>query len=131
MARCLRLVFAAITASLLAPAWAATDPVLEWNGIMVKTTLPQNPFFQARFAAPIERDRNREAQRVLRRLIAPFVLRRTKAQVLDDLPPQVEQVVTVESGAEERAHYEAVRRQALAAVEQAVASDAPVGASAG
>ena len=79
--------------------------------------------FQARFAAPIERDRNREAQRVLRRLIAPFVLRRTKAQVLDDLPPQVEQVVTVESGAEERAHYEAVRRQALAAVEQAVASD--------
>jgi superfamily II DNA or RNA helicase len=79
--------------------------------------------FQARFAAPIERDRNREAQRVLRRLIAPFVLRRTKAQVLDDLPPQVEQVVTVEAGAEERAHYEAVRRQALAAVEQVVASD--------
>ena len=32
-------------------ALAATDPVLEWNSIMVSTTAGQNPFFQARFAA--------------------------------------------------------------------------------
>jgi hypothetical protein len=30
---------------------SATDPVLEWNSIMVSTTAGQNPFFQARFAA--------------------------------------------------------------------------------
>jgi hypothetical protein len=29
----------------------ASDPVLEWNSIMVTTTATQNPFFQARFAA--------------------------------------------------------------------------------
>ena len=29
----------------------ASDPVLEWNSIMVNTTASQNPFFQARFAA--------------------------------------------------------------------------------
>jgi hypothetical protein len=30
---------------------SGTDPVLEWNSIMVSTTATQNPFFQARFAA--------------------------------------------------------------------------------
>ena len=30
---------------------SASDPVLEWNSIMVTTTATQNPFFQARFAA--------------------------------------------------------------------------------
>jgi len=32
-------------------ALSATDPVLEWNSIMLSTTAAQNPFFQARFAA--------------------------------------------------------------------------------
>jgi hypothetical protein len=32
-------------------AMSGTDPVLEWNAIMVSTTAGQNPFFQARFAA--------------------------------------------------------------------------------
>jgi hypothetical protein len=32
-------------------ALSGTDPVLEWNSIMVNTTATQNPFFQARFAA--------------------------------------------------------------------------------
>jgi hypothetical protein len=32
-------------------AMSGTDPVLEWNSIMVSTTAGQNPFFQARFAA--------------------------------------------------------------------------------
>jgi hypothetical protein len=32
-------------------AMSANDPVLEWNAIMVRTTVGQNPFFQARFAA--------------------------------------------------------------------------------
>jgi len=34
-----------------AAAVSSTDPVLEWNSIMVNTTATQNPFFQARFAA--------------------------------------------------------------------------------
>ncbi|MDB5818894.1 MAG: Non-specific serine/threonine protein kinase, partial [Rhizobacter sp.] len=79
--------------------------------------------FNERFAGPIERDRNRQSQRVLRRLIAPFILRRTKAQVLDDLPPRTELVITIEPDEQERAHYEALRRVALKAVEQSVASD--------
>jgi SNF2 family DNA or RNA helicase len=69
--------------------------------------------FNERFAGPIERDRDREAQRLLRRLIAPFVLRRTKGQVLQELPPRTELVLSIAPDAEEAAHYEALRRLAV------------------
>ncbi|MGO4829288.1 DEAD/DEAH box helicase [Cupriavidus sp. 2KB_15] len=80
--------------------------------------------FNEHFAVPIERNGVREAAQRLRRMIAPFVLRRTKAQVLDELPPRTELVLRVEPDAVEAAHYEALRRQALAAAEAAVAAPA-------
>ena len=79
--------------------------------------------FNEVFAAPIERDRDRDAQRMLRRLIGPFVMRRTKSQVLEDLPPRTELVLSVVPDAAEAAHYEALRRNALAVVESVVESD--------
>jgi hypothetical protein len=43
---------AAVCGALLSTAAvSSTDPVLEWNSIMLNTTASQNPFFQARFAA--------------------------------------------------------------------------------
>ena len=69
--------------------------------------------FNERFAGPIERNRDRDAQHVLKRLIAPFVLRRTKAEVLQELPPRTELVLSVTPDAAEAAHYEALRRQAV------------------
>ncbi|MEN9315561.1 MAG: hypothetical protein RIS35_1954 [Pseudomonadota bacterium] len=81
--------------------------------------------FGQRFVRPIERDRDLRAQRTLRRLIAPFVLRRTKTQVLDDLPPRTEMTMTVKPGAREAAHYESLRREALAAAMQAIERSAP------
>ena len=73
--------------------------------------------FGERFVGPIERQRDRGAQRLLRRLIAPFVLRRTKSQVLPDLPSRTELVYEVEPDAVEQAHYEALRRDVLATTE--------------
>jgi superfamily II DNA or RNA helicase len=81
--------------------------------------------FNTRFAGPIERDRDREAQHLLRRLIAPFVLRRTKGQVLQELPPRTELTLMVAPDSAEAAHYEALRRQAVAEAEIAAASDSP------
>jgi SNF2 family DNA or RNA helicase len=78
--------------------------------------------FNERFATPIERNRSREAQHLLRRLIAPFVLRRTKAQVLQELPPRTELALLIELDTHEAAHYEALRRQALAEAGQALAN---------
>ncbi|SBT09954.1 Non-specific serine/threonine protein kinase [Candidatus Accumulibacter aalborgensis] len=68
--------------------------------------------FNERFAGPIERNRDREAQHVLKRLVGPFILRRTKSEVLQDLPPRTELILTVTPEAAEAAHYEALRREA-------------------
>ena len=84
--------------------------------------------FAERFAGPIERDRDDATRQRLRRICAPFLLRRTKAQVLTDLPPRTEIVHRVEPGPEERAFLEAARRAALERVAQA--ADAPPGQAA-
>lgn len=76
--------------------------------------------FGERFVALIERQGDRQAHRVLKRLIAPFVLRRTKAQVLHDLPPRTEQIWRVAGDEAERAHYEALRREALVNAQRAL-----------
>ena len=82
--------------------------------------------FNQRFATPIERNRDREAQHVLKRLISPFVMRRTKGQVLQDLPPRTELLLSVEPEAAEAAHYEALRRLAMKEVsELSVAAAGP------
>ncbi|OHC70959.1 MAG: DNA helicase [Rhodocyclales bacterium GWA2_65_20] len=78
--------------------------------------------FAERFANPMERSRDRDAQHLLRRLIAPFILRRTKAQVLEDLPPRTELIYGVSPDAVETAHYEALRRSAIAVASQALDS---------
>jgi superfamily II DNA or RNA helicase len=73
--------------------------------------------FNERIAGPIERNRDRAAQHLLKRLIGPFVLRRTKVQVLDDLPPRTELLLAVTPEGAEAAHYEALRRQAISSVD--------------
>jgi len=69
--------------------------------------------FRENLAVPIERDGDPAARTRLRRLISPFVLRRVKAEVLDDLPPRTEVMLKVEMSPEETAFYEAVRRRAV------------------
>ncbi|MEC5162832.1 MULTISPECIES: DEAD/DEAH box helicase [unclassified Janthinobacterium] len=69
--------------------------------------------FNLRFAGPIERAAEPGARLRLRRLIQPFILRRTKSQVLSELPPRTEIVMQVELSAQETALYESLRRAAL------------------
>ena len=69
--------------------------------------------FRRTFALPIERDGDAEARGRLRRLVAPFLLRRLKTEVLDDLPPRTEIVLQVEMSPPEAAFYEALRRRAV------------------
>ncbi len=84
--------------------------------------------FNTRFAGPIEREGDAQASRRLRRLVAPFLLRRTKAEVLADLPPRTEIVHEVVPGPKERALLEALRQQAEESVAQAMAGGAGGGA---
>ena len=79
--------------------------------------------FGERFAGPIERQKDPVARARLRRLVAPFLLRRTKAQVLQDLPPRTEIVHRVEPSEAERHFLEALRRDARASVAAAAAGN--------
>ena len=83
--------------------------------------------FNQRFAGPIERDADPQAGRRLRRLVAPFLLRRTKGEVLADLPPRTEIVHEVVPGSRERALLEALRQQAEESVNQALSSGGATG----
>ena len=73
--------------------------------------------FGEKFAIPIEKHRDKGARKTLQRLIKPFILRRLKNEVLDDLPEKTEIKLTVEMSEEERAFYEGIRRQALETIE--------------
>ncbi len=70
--------------------------------------------FNERFATPIERHQDKQARLRLKKLIQPFMLRRTKSQVLDELPSRTEITLHVELSGEEKALYEALRRDAIA-----------------
>ncbi len=68
---------------------------------------------------------NDAAGKMLKKLIKPFILRRTKTAVLDELPHKTEIIKKVQLSEQEMAFYEALRRQAILNLE---ASDAPGGA---
>ena len=69
--------------------------------------------FNKNFAVPIEKYKDRQARSHLQKLIQPFILRRTKSQVLEELPARTEIRLSVELSMEETAFYEALRRRAV------------------
>ena len=79
--------------------------------------------YRRHFASPIERGGNTDARSRLRRLIAPFMLRRLKADVLDDLPERTEITLHVEMSPNEAALYEALRQRAVEDLEAAPSDD--------
>lgn len=76
--------------------------------------------FQEKFAIPIEKYQDKEKQQHLKKLIQPFILRRRKTEVLEELPSKTEITLSVELSVEEKAFYEALRREAVASLEKNV-----------
>ncbi len=70
--------------------------------------------FNQNFAAPIERNQDKAKRKQLKKLIQPFILRRTKTQVLAELPSRTEITLHVDMSKEETAFYEALRQKAIA-----------------
>lgn len=66
-------------------------------------------FFRNEFANPIDKMQEEEAKTHLRKLINPFLLRRTKEQVAPDLPEKTEMVLYCEMGVKQRKIYDAYR----------------------
>ena len=78
--------------------------------------------FQKKYILPISQDHDTQRQQQLKRLVAPFMLRRTKQEVVEELPDKTEIVHTVELSTEEMAIYEVFRRKAKQELEDLEAS---------
>lgn len=78
--------------------------------------------FTERFITPIEKYKDKESQNRLKHILHPFILRRTKTEVLDELPEKTEITLKVQLSDEERAIYENLRRQAVTNLESGEAS---------
>lgn len=68
--------------------------------------------FSRKFITPIERDQDMECQKRLDRVVHPFMLRRTKNAVLQELPEKTEIYQNIELSQEEMAVYEVIRQKA-------------------
>jgi non-specific serine/threonine protein kinase len=66
-------------------------------------------FFRQEFAVPIDKFGEQDRKEHLRKLLYPFILRRTKEQVAKDLPEKTETILFCEMEDEQRKVYEAYR----------------------
>lgn len=80
--------------------------------------------FNKKFANPIQNNNDKGMQKQLKNLVQPFILRRTKNQVLLDLPRKTEINLRVDLSKEERELYESIR---MNAIEKLTGSEAKAG----
>lgn len=79
--------------------WAQMD-------LVNKGLLGSLPFFKRHFVNPITRNQDAAIELKLQKLIQPFLLRRTKDKVADDLPPIMEQILYCDMTPEQEVFYE-------------------------
>ncbi len=77
----------------------------------------EKDFFQ-RFIIPIEQNKNAVIKECLKLLIKPFILRRLKNEVLQELPSRIEKTIEITLSESEMAFYQAIREQALENIAQ-------------
>jgi SNF2 family DNA or RNA helicase len=85
--------------------------------------LGSQDFFRVEFAGPIDRNGDRESAARLRKLVYPFILRRTKEQVARDLPDKTEMILWCEMGAEQRRIYDSFREHYRESLLDRIAED--------
>ncbi len=68
--------------------------------------LGNKQYFKAIYSTPIDRFEDRKRAAELQKKIQPFILRRTKKQVADELPEKTEMVIYCEMGEEQRKIYD-------------------------
>ncbi|MGB0429442.1 MAG: DEAD/DEAH box helicase [Bacteroidia bacterium] len=68
-------------------------------------------FFKSEFVVPIEKNNDIDKKDKLKKLVYPFVLRRTKEQVAKELPPLTEQTIVCEMTKEQEKLYDKIKSQ--------------------
>lgn len=73
--------------------------------IIVPGLFPSHKSFRENFVVPIQKNGEKEQEKLLSQMIRPFILRRHKADVLKDLPEKIEKHLYVDLSAEQRVLY--------------------------
>ncbi|MDI1232747.1 MAG: SNF2-related protein, partial [bacterium] len=66
-------------------------------------------FFSKKYVVSIEKDKDENTTKILRNIVNPFILRRTKKQVATDLPLKTEQIRLCDMTEEQSERYESVK----------------------
>ncbi len=72
--------------------------------------------FRKKYQIPIERDEDQRVRQMLARLVSPFILRRLKRDVAQDLPERTDIRLAVELSSAERKLYDELRRAVLSKI---------------
>ncbi|MDP8101349.1 DEAD/DEAH box helicase [Phocoenobacter atlanticus] len=67
--------------------------------------------FKTTFSDAIDKEKDVEAATLLHKMVYPFLLRRTKSQVAQDLPPKTENIIFCEMEREQRQVYDAFKEK--------------------
>jgi len=82
--------------------------------------LGNKTFFLESFSNPIDKQRHQPSAEQLRKLVNPFILRRTKEQVAKDLPAKTESILWCEMDQDQRKVYEETREFYKQAIESSI-----------
>lgn len=66
-------------------------------------------YYKSEFSNPIERHQDEATAELLRKMVYPFILRRTKEQVAPELPPRTERILYMDMEPAQRKFYEKTR----------------------
>jgi superfamily II DNA or RNA helicase len=91
------------------PVMNGTQDLYAQLNFLLPGLLGSSEFFRREYTLPIERQRDQEKAKALQKIIAPFVLRRTKEQVAPDLPPKTESILWCEMGHDQKQAYESIK----------------------
>ncbi|MBI5273577.1 MAG: DEAD/DEAH box helicase [Chlamydiales bacterium] len=76
--------------------------------IILPGYFPSDLLFRELFANPIEKYQDEEKKALLHQLIKPFVMRRKKTEVLQDLPEKIEEIAHIDLSDDQRLLYKQV-----------------------
>ncbi|TLV00014.1 SNF2-related protein [Dyadobacter luticola] len=80
-------------------------------------------FFRTEYATPIDKYQDKEKAAELRKLVYPFMLKRTKEEVATDLPDKTETILFCEMGNKQRKVYETFRERYRQEIAEKLATD--------
>ncbi|MFM2336989.1 MAG: hypothetical protein RL115_182 [Bacteroidota bacterium] len=98
------------------PVMNNTEDLYSQFQFLLPGLLGSSAFFRTTYALPIQINGDAAKAELLKKIIKPYVLRRTKEQAAPDLPAKTESIIWCEMEADQRAAYESIKENVRSTV---------------